>query len=77
MDPPLAYLPWMENKPSAFSVRLKELREKAGLSLRDLAEQVEVSHQAIKYYEDGVRKPGFEVVCRLAKVFGVSIEDFH
>lgn len=56
--------------------RLKRAREAAGLSLRALAEQVGVSHAAIKKYEDGVNTPDSSQLLKLAKVLGVRSEYF-
>lgn len=54
--------------------RLKGARKRAGLTLRALGERVGVSAQAISKYERGLDVPGSEVLIRLAKVLGVSLE---
>ncbi len=56
--------------------RLKRAREAAGLSLRALAEQVGVSHAAIKKYEDGTNTPDSSQLIKLAKALGVRGEYF-
>jgi len=56
--------------------RLKMARARAGLSLRNLAELVEVSPMAISKYERGVAVPGSAVLIKLAKVLGVKPEFF-
>ncbi|HLY23389.1 MAG TPA: helix-turn-helix domain-containing protein [bacterium] len=56
--------------------RIKEARLMAGLSLRDLADRVGVSAQAISKYERGLDKPGSGVLLRLAKALGVRVEYF-
>lgn len=56
--------------------RLKRAREAAGLSLRALAEQVNVSHAAIKKYEDGTITPDSSQLIKLAKALGVRSEYF-
>ena len=56
--------------------RLKRAREAAGLSLRALAEQVGVSHAAIKKYEDGTNTPDSSQLIKLAKVLKVRSEYF-
>jgi Zn-dependent peptidase ImmA (M78 family)/DNA-binding XRE family transcriptional regulator len=56
--------------------RLKRAREAAGLSLRALAEQVDVSQTAIKKYEDGVNTPDSSQLIKLAKALGVRSEYF-
>jgi Zn-dependent peptidase ImmA (M78 family)/DNA-binding XRE family transcriptional regulator len=56
--------------------RLKRAREAAGLSLRALAEQVGVSHAAIKKYEEGTNTPDSNQLYKLAKAVGVRSEYF-
>ena len=46
----------------SFSGRLKELRQKHGLSQRELAERIGVSKSSINMYERGEREPGFAVL---------------
>jgi Zn-dependent peptidase ImmA (M78 family)/DNA-binding XRE family transcriptional regulator len=56
--------------------RLKLARKKAGLSLRDLAEELSslVSAQAIGKYERGEMMPSSEVLLALSKALKVSIQ---
>ncbi len=54
--------------------RLKSSRRRLGLSLRDLAEQVGVSAQAISKYERNQDVPGSAVLLRLSEVLDVSVE---
>jgi len=54
--------------------RLKGARLRAGLNLRDLAEQVGVSAQAISKYERGLDTPGSSVLIRLAQALKVRVE---
>ena len=48
-----------------FQNRLHNARKAAGLLLRDLGEQVGVSHAAIKKYEDGTAMPSSDILIRL------------
>jgi len=57
-----------------FGERLKSARVLAGLSLRDLAQRVGVSAQAISKYERGLDMPGSAIVIRLAQALGVRVE---
>lgn len=59
-----------------FPDRLRLARKRAGLSLRDLAAKMnnEVSHQAIKKYEDGEMYPSSRVLVSLSRALGVSID---
>ncbi len=59
-----------------FARRLKELREKAGLSQAELVQRSGVSKQAVSNLELGNRKPTWETVRRLARALGVSVAAF-
>lgn len=56
--------------------RIKQARSAAGLSLRDLAAQVDVTAMAISKYERGAITPSSEVLLGLAKALGVRVEYF-
>lgn len=60
-----------------FAARLRELREKAGLSRRELAEKSEVSERAIVQWERSEREPSWSNVLAIAKALGVSCEAFQ
>ena len=56
---------------------IKELRDKrkqAGLSQLQLAEQIGVNRSTLSLYEKGERKPSFDVMTRIAKVFNAPVE---
>jgi len=57
-----------------FGNRLKQARRAAGLSLRDLAGLVGLSHAAIQKYEKGVVFPSSDCLIKLAKAIHVPIE---
>ena len=54
--------------------RLRYLREKAGLSQKALAEQIDVSQQSINKYENHNIEPDIETLIALADAFGVSVD---
>ena len=54
--------------------RIKSARMRAGLNLRDLAENVGVSAQAISKYERNLDVPGSSVLIKLAKALAVRVE---
>ncbi|MGV3007239.1 helix-turn-helix domain-containing protein [Streptococcus pluranimalium] len=54
--------------------RLKELRQNAKLTQKELAKAINTSQQNIGFYEKGVRKPKHETLTTLAKFFDVSID---
>jgi Zn-dependent peptidase ImmA (M78 family)/transcriptional regulator with XRE-family HTH domain len=56
--------------------RLFRARKAAGLSLRDLAAKVDLSHAAIKKYEDEVATPNSATLIKLAQALQVRTEYF-
>jgi len=58
------------------SLRLKQARKAAGLSMRDLASLVSLSHMAIKKYEDGILFPSSDMLLKLAKALNVRVDFF-
>lgn len=59
-----------------FKERLQNARKSSGLSLRELAEKVHISHAAIKKYEDGKSMPSSDILLRLSKALKVRTEYF-
>lgn len=57
-----------------FGNRLYDLRKKAGLSQSVLGKKVGVSNKAVSKWENGLAKPGLEVLQKLADVLSVSID---
>lgn len=57
-----------------FSKRLKELRETAGLTQEQLANELNVSRGAISYYEKGSRTPDIEFLDSLAEYFDLPFD---
>lgn len=55
-----------------FSLRLKHLREKHGLSQAELADKIGVSRGSISFYENNSRVPDIDVLCSLCDFFSVS-----
>ena len=55
--------------------RLEELRSNKGWTQQELADRVEVSRQTIISLERGRYNPSIILAFRLARQFGVSIED--
>lgn len=62
-----------EDAAAAFSgERLRLARFRAGLTLRELAERVDVTHTAVSQYENDRNRPTSAVLARLAIATGVS-----
>jgi DNA-binding XRE family transcriptional regulator len=59
-----------------FTLRLRALREKDGLTQAELAEKAGLSVQAIAALEQGTRRPTWDTVRRLARVLKVGVEEF-
>lgn len=56
------------------SEKLYQLRKKSGLSQEQLAEQINVSRQAISKWESGSAFPESEKLIIISKYFGVSVD---
>ncbi|OQB94343.1 MAG: helix-turn-helix protein [Verrucomicrobia bacterium ADurb.Bin118] len=55
--------------------RLRELRERAGLSLRELARQIGEDHSNVGYWERSGKIPRSDVLIPIAKALGVTVEE--
>jgi Zn-dependent peptidase ImmA (M78 family)/DNA-binding XRE family transcriptional regulator len=56
--------------------RIQRARKALGLSLRDLGDKIDLSHAAIKKYEDNEVIPSSDVLIKLAKALRVRVEYF-
>lgn len=56
-------------------LRIRQLRERAGLSLRELAKVARVDFSTIHRIEVGTEEPRFGTLEKLAKALGVSVRD--
>jgi Zn-dependent peptidase ImmA (M78 family)/DNA-binding XRE family transcriptional regulator len=61
---------------SNLSIRIQQARKAAGLSLRSLADLVQLSHAAIKKYEDGIVYPSSDMLIKLAKALKIRVDFF-
>ena len=55
--------------------RLRELREAAGLSVRELARQIGEQHTNVLYWEQSGNLPRSNVLLPMAKALGVTVHD--
>ena len=53
-------------------MRIKELREAAGISQRELGERIGISGPAVAMWESGENRPSLTNLEKLADVLGVS-----
>ncbi len=55
--------------------KLRELRLKNNMTLKEVAKKAKVSYSSIVFYEQGKRIPRDEVKIRLCKIYNSKIED--
>ena len=55
--------------------RIKEHRERLGLSMAELAEKIGVDASTVCLWEQGKRIPEYTSIKRMAKLFGCSLGD--
>src|SRR5262245_13861999 len=63
-------------KAEHFAGRLRELRERAGMSQKDLAERVGLTVRQVSRLETKAQKPSWETVVALAEALGVDCRAF-
>ncbi len=56
--------------------KIRTLRKRAGFSQAELGTRVGVTDKAVSKWETGEASPTTEVLCRLANVFGVDLQEF-
>lgn len=54
---------------------LREYRKKARLSQADVAKIMNVDQSAVSLWENGVNRPCRKYWAKLAKIYGVSVDD--
>ena len=55
-------------------VGLKEIRRRKGFSQLKVAMDLNISREALSYYENGKRSPDIDMLLTLSKYFDVSID---
>jgi DNA-binding XRE family transcriptional regulator len=61
--------------PGPIALKLRALREQRGLTHREAAELANVSHWTLIYLESGKRAPYMPTVTKIARAYGVSVEE--
>ena len=56
----------------SMGTKIKDLREKAGMTQTELADKLGLSKSVISAYEKGIRNPSFKVLPLLAQIFNVT-----
>lgn len=54
--------------------RLRELRKSKRLTLKEVANELNVTTDGIRKYEVGIRNPNIETLCKLADFYDVSLD---
>lgn len=57
-----------------FSQRLKQLRKDKHLTQAQVAQRIGVTASMVSSYETDIRLPSYEVLVRIADVFGVTVD---
>lgn len=60
-----------------FAKRLIELRKSKGISQKELANYIDVSPSLVGMYEQGRRKPSFEILEAIADYFNINIDTLY
>ena len=58
-----------------FGKNIKELRTEKNMSQKMLAEKIGVTQGAVYFWEKEINEPSAGYIVKLAKVFGVSVDD--
>ncbi len=56
--------------------KINHCRQQSGMTQEQLAEQMNVTRQTVSNWERGINEPDFDSLCRLAGVFGITLNDF-
>lgn len=54
-------------------VGLKNIRKKKKLNQQKVAMDLNISREALSYYENGKREPSLSLLCEMSRYFNVSI----
>ncbi len=60
---------------SMFSKKIKECREKCGLTQKQMAQALNLERSTYTYYEIGKSQPNLETLKSIAQIFHVSVDD--
>ena len=61
--------------PQPIALKLRALREERGLTRKEAAQLADVSHWTLLYLESGKRAPYMPTVTKLARAYGVPLEE--
>ncbi len=69
----VSYLSGIENDTSLISYLIKDARERAGMTMEDLAQKSGIPVSLLEDYERGSKKPGIEELTKISHSIGVSV----
>jgi len=75
MQDVFSFAPYTGDMPQKTDSRLRQLREAAGLSVRELARQIGEQHTNVLYWENSGAAPRSDVLIPIAKALGVTVEE--
>ena len=55
-------------------IRIRELRKKCGITMKELGEKIGVAESTVSQYETGKRQPDYETMLKLGEYFGVTVD---
>jgi len=55
--------------------KLESLRNRAGLSLQEVADKIDASKSTISHWENNKREPTFDMLDRLAEIYNTNIQN--
>lgn len=58
-------------------IKLKEVRERYNISLRELAKLTGISKSHLNYIEKGEREPSLSTIIRIAVALNIDIKDLY
>lgn len=66
------------SKPSKLHAALGKLRAASGMSVRQVTERTGIDHSTVQRMESGgIKHPTFTNVCKMARLYGISITDLE
>ena len=55
--------------------RLRELRKQSGKTIKEMAQELNVSESSYAQYEQGLKRPRDDVKCRIANYYNTSVQN--
>ncbi len=56
-------------------LKIRELREKIGISQKELAQKLGITPTSLYRYEYGINEPNIALLIKMADIFGVSVDE--